>query len=89
MALWFVYGGLVVAVWTGSRPSRPDAIHTHPYVNHGVMYVSDTDLMLSRSLWGCAIVLLVIGLLLWNRHSDQGQVGFVERWQKRGMRPPW
>lgn len=69
-----VFFGFVVMVmsWAGHRPLKPDALHPYAYNNHGVMYVSASDLWWSGSLQAAAILLVGIAIVLraWIRKSD-------------------
>ncbi len=60
VVLWMAGNGLVMS-WAGNRPLQPDALHPFLYRNHGVMYVSASDLLWSRSLLISGSALVLVG----------------------------
>lgn len=70
-ALFFGYVALVMS-WAGRRPLKPDAAHPYPFNNHGVIFVSSSDLWGSRGVLVSALVLVAAALAMkaWIRRFD-------------------
>jgi len=71
VSLFFGYVAWVMS-WAGHRPLKPDSLHPYLFNNHGIMYVSASDLWGSRVLLAAAVVLVATALVLraWIRKFD-------------------
>ena len=71
VGIWFG-GAAMVMSWAGHRPLAPDALHPYAYNNHGMMYVSVSDLWWSRGTIAAGALLFAIAFLIriWIRTVD-------------------
>ena len=73
LVTWLAYNLLVMG-WIGHRPAHPDALHPYPYQDHGVVYVTAADLLLSRTLLGLAgglgAVAIIVSILGRRRYGS-------------------
>jgi len=77
-ASWFRAGGLLALIgfalwvsafvlemsWVGHQPLTPDRLHPNAIDNHGVMYISNADLLWLRGLRGAGVAGFLGGVVL-------------------------
>lgn len=76
LAAWLFNFGLVLS-WIGSRPREPDPEKgfVHPYNNHGIVYVTQGDLIATHMLMAIGLVSIAVSAVLYLRSKGSRGVG--------------
>ena len=68
----FFSSGALEMSWAGRRPFSPDATHPRAIMNHGLMFVSDSDLMWLWALTLVAMAFLALYAILYEIGAKAG-----------------